>query len=356
MVLRDTKPTPNNIITVVEYQDNPSAWDEYVLNNPNSTIYHKIGWKKIIANSFQHKSYFLVAHQADKICGILPLFFMQSKIFGRFLISLPFIDSAGFLADTQASAASLCSKAIELAKNLQADFLELRNPLPSDHQDLTTVTHKVNFILPLDPGPDFLWRKVFHENIRNKVRKATKNHLSVEWGNNDYFINNFYHIFSKNMRDLGTPVLPRKFFSNIAQEFPQNMLVFLVFHANKVIGGKIVLLFKDTIYFIYHSSMREYAKLAPNNLLYWRAIEYACQHGYAICNMGRSTKDSGPYNFKKQWGGEPRQLYWQYYVNQGELPNLSPANPKFSVAINVWKRLPVWLTQLVGPIIARNIP
>jgi FemAB-related protein (PEP-CTERM system-associated) len=345
------------MVTILEYQNNLSLWDGYVDNHKNATIYHKIGWKRIIETTFNHKSFFLMAHQEGKICGVLPLFFMKSRIFGRYLISLPFIDSAGLLADTQDIATLLCNKAIDLAQNNHVDFMELRNPLQIEHHNLTTATHKVNFILPLTAGPDFLWKKVFHENIRNKVRKALKTNLSVEFGNNDYFINNFYNIFSKNMRYLGTPVYPRKFFLNIAKEFPRNMLVFLAYHEGNVIGGKIVLLFRDTVSFIYHSSLREYAKLAPNNLLYWRAIEYACQNGYTFCNMGRSTKDTGPYNFKKQWGGEARQLYWQYYLNKGEhLPNLSPTNPKFSLAIDLWKRLPLWLTQLVGPIIARHIP
>lgn len=345
------------MVTVLKYEEYPALWDEYVHNHKDATIYHKIGWKKIIESSFNHKSLFLMAQEEGKICGVLPLSFVKSKIFGHFLISLPFIDSSGVLADTQDIASLLCNKAIEFVKNNDLGFLELRNPLLIQHQNLTTSTHKVNFILPLDSGPDFLWKKVFHENIRNKVRKALKSNLSVEFGNNDYFINNFYNIFSKNMRDLGTPVYPKNFFLNIGKNFPQNMLIFLAYHKGNLIGGKIVLLFKDTVYFIYHSSMRKYARLAPNNFLYWRAIEYACQNRYKFCNMGRSNKDSGPYNFKKQWGGEPRQLYWQYYLNKrDQIPNLSPTNPKFLLAIDLWKRLPLWMTQLVGPIIARHIP
>jgi FemAB-related protein (PEP-CTERM system-associated) len=345
------------MITITECHNNSSSWDNYVNNNQYSSIYHRFGWKRVIEKTFNHSSYFIAAEKDYKICGVLPLFLIKSRIFGSYLVSLPFIDSSGILADTQNIASLLCKKAIELSQNNQVDYLELRNPVKIEHDNLVTATHKANFILPIAVGPDFLWKKVFHENIRNKVRKAIKSNLYVELGNDSYFINNFYNIFSNNMRYLGTPVYSKNYFVNIVNEFPQNILIFLVYLKDKVIGGKVVLLFRDTVYFIYHSSTREYAKLAPNNLLYWRAIEYACQNGYAYCNMGRSNKESGPYNFKKQWGGEARQLYWQYYLNKGDqIPNLSPSNPKFSLAIDVWKRLPLWLTQLIGPQIAKYIP
>jgi FemAB-related protein (PEP-CTERM system-associated) len=343
--------------TIINQYNDVNSWDNYVYSNENATIYHKIGWKRIIEKTFNHSSHFLLAEKDGKICGILPLVLMKSRIFGRSLISLPFIDHSGLIADTQEIASLLCGKAIELAQKFEVDFLELRNQIEIKHPSLITASHKVNFVLTLDPDPNFLWKKVFHENIRNKVRKAIKHNLYVESGNSDHFINNFYHVFSKNMRDLGTPVYPKKFFVNIAKELPQNMLIFLVYNEGQVIGGKLVLLFKDTVHFIYHSSMREYARLAPNNLLYWEAIQYSCKHNYKYCNMGRSNKNSGPFYFKKQWGGEEHQLYWQYYLNNAnQVPNLSPSNLRFSLAINIWKRMPLKLTQIIGPIIAKHIP
>jgi serine/alanine adding enzyme len=354
MPLRELSKT---MATIIKYQDNPSSWDDYVYNNNTTTIYHNAGWKKIIERTFSHTSHFFMAQEDGAIRGILPLILIDSRIFGRQLISLPFIDSGGLIADRQDIASLLCDKAMELAQSNKVDFCELRNPVEIKHHNLITAFYKVNFILTLDHDPNFLWKNVFHENIRNKVRKAIKNNLLIKTGNNDYFINHFYTVFSVNMRYLGTPVYPLNFFKNMAREFPQNMLIFLVYYANKVIGGKVVFFFRDTVYFINHSSLRGYANLAPNNFLYWAVIEYACNNGYKFCNMGRSTKDSGPYNFKKQWGGEPRQLYWQYYLNKGnQVPNLSPSNLKFSRAISIWKRLPLRLTQIIGPLISRHIP
>lgn len=343
--------------TSIVYMDNFSIWDQYVQYHNDASIYHRANWKGVIEDTFKHLAFFLTAKEGPNICGVLPLVLMKNRIFGSYLVSLPFIDCAGILADNSSIAHLLCEEAIELAKKNHVDFLELRNQKKIEHGNLETLTHKVTFVLPLDPDPDFIWRKVVHENIRNKVRKAKKNQLTIVSGSSIEMIELFYQVFSRNMRDLGTPVYPKKYFINLLKYFPDNMKIFLVKYHDRVIGGKVVFAFKDTIFFIYHSSMRDFAKLAPNNLLYWAAIEYGCQNGFKYCNMGRSTVNSGPYYFKKQWGGEIRQLYFQYYLhNKKQLPQLNPNNPKFSLAINLWKRLPLAITTTVGPWITKHIP
>ena len=341
----------------ISYMEDVNSWSHYLQHSNDASMYHQAGWKGVLEDTFKHKGFFWVAQDQERVSGVLPLMLMKNSLFGSYLVSLPFIDSAGILADNPAIARQLCDQAIALAKEHQVDFLELRNLKKIEHDRLETMTHKVNFVLPLNPDPDFIWKKVVHENIRNKVRKAKKNQLQVVMGSNLDLVDQFYRVFSKNMRDLGTPVYPKKYFKNLLRYFPDQTKIFLVKYQDMVIGGKIVFCFKDTIFFIYHSSMRAFAKLAPNNLLYWAAVEYGCKSGFKYCNMGRSTVDSGPYYFKKQWGGEIRQLYFQYYLhNKKQLPQLSPSNPKFALAINLWKRLPLVITTTLGPLIAKHIP
>jgi FemAB-related protein (PEP-CTERM system-associated) len=343
--------------TIINFMDNAGLWDNYLQSHDDATMYHRSSWKSVIEDTYRHQGFFLTALEEKNVRGVLPLVLMKNHIFGSYLISLPFIDCAGVLADDPDIAQQLCNKAIELVKEHQVDFLELRNRQELAHDKLQTMTHKVYFILPLNPDPDVIWKKVVHENIRNKVRKARKNQLSILSGSSPTLVDLFYQVFSKNMRDLGTPVFPKKYFMNLLKYFPEEMKIFLVKYQDMVIGGKVVFCFKDTIFFIYHSSMRKFAKLAPNNLLYWAAVEYGCENGFKYCNMGRSTVNSGPYYFKKQWGGEIRQLYFQYYLhNKKQLPQLAPSNPKFSIAINLWKRLPLAVTTTLGPLLAKHIP
>lgn len=347
----------DNQLTISEHIGNDKEWDEYVQSNSNTSIYHKIGWKNVIDETFGHEPIYLLAKQDSKIKGILPLFAMKSRVFGNYLISLPFIDRAGVIADNPQIISLMCDRAIEIAQEKQVDFLELRNQNKIEHNSLATISHKVNFVLQSGSDPDFIWRKVLQKNVKNKVRIAQKNHITIESGNSIQYINSFYDIYCINMKFLGTPVYPKEFFLNIYKYFSDNIIIFLAFYKNKAIGGKIVLLFKETTYFISQSSMREYADYNPNNLLYWAAIEYACKNGYKFCDMGRSNIDSGPYKFKKQWGPIIQPLFWQYYLYKAnKIPALNPTNPKFSLAIKIWKRLPLIITKLIGPLIAKHIP
>ena len=345
------------MLNIIPYELDTGEWNEYVFNNNDSNIYHQISWKTIIEETFGHKGYYLIAKNNGLVRGLLPLFFIKSRLFGRYLISLPFLDRAGVIADNPQIATLLCEAAIAMAQQTRVDFLELRNQGEIKHVDLITTTPKVNFVLSSELAADILWKKVLQKNVKNKVRKAWKNEIYIDIGSSAQYINDFYNVYCIHMRYLGTPVYPRNFYLNMLNAFPNNIKVILAKHKTKAIGGKIVLAFKDTLYFIAQYSMRQYNEFHPNNLLYWSAIEYASKNDYKCCDMGRSTKDSGPYNFKKQWGGEPRQLYWQYYLNKGnQVPNLSPSNLKFSWAISIWKRLPLRLTQIIGPLISRHIP
>lgn len=343
-------------MNIVEYSGNAKEWDDYVQNRDDATPFHQIGWKRIIEKTFGHQSHYLMIKDKGTIKGILPLFLIRSRLLGTFLISLPFVDCGGVIADSQQIASLLIDKAIEIAENTSSNFMELRNLKEIEKAILITKQHKVTFILVLNSNAESLWKNSFSQNVRNKIRKAEKN-LLISSGNDHKYIYNFYEIFCRNMRDLGTPVYPLKYFINTREEFPHHIRVFTATYKDKIIGAKLVFFYKDTMFFSFHSSYRTYFNYAPNNLLYWASIKYACEKGYTYCNMGRSTINSGPYDFKKQWGPEIRQLYWQYYLNKAkQVPNLTPNNPKFSLAIKLWKHLPLRLTKLLGPLIIRNIP
>ena len=91
--------------------------------------------------------------------------------------------------------------------------------------------------------------------------------------------------------------------------------------------------------------------------LYWSALELTCERGYRLFDFGRSTPGEGTYRFKEQWGAKPVQLYWHYWMKKdGPIPELNPKNPKYRMAIKIWKKLPVGLTRLIGPEIVKNLP
>lgn len=339
---------------VFHYTEDTGDWNSYLMDDDKSTFYHLIGWKEVVEKSFGHPSYYLACKDADRIVGILPLSLIRSKIFGTSLISGAFGDYGGVCAVNDEIKINLINRAKELAIELGADYLELRNLNMIDSCSLLADTRKATVILRLDNASDFLW-KGLDQKARNQVRKANKSGLKIRFGGVES-LSDFYEVFAHNMRDLGTPGYGFNFFKNIITIFPQTTELLLVELDGEVIGGAIATYFKNTMAVPWASSLRKYFHLCPNNLLYWEAIKLGCQKGYDYFDFCRSNLDSGSFQFKKQWGGTIKQLYYQYFLNNiKNIPWVSPSNPRYCLAVNIWRRLPLTLTKSMGPRIAKNL-
>lgn len=77
------------------------------------------------------------------------------------------------------------------------------------------------------------------------------------------------------------------------------------------------------------------------------------------CNsydFGRSKIDSGAYQYKKHWGMTGIELPYQYHlVKADSLPNLSPNNPKYQLFIKLWQKLPLAVSQWLGPKLSKYL-
>ena len=328
-------------------------WDAFVRGQDDAKIFHLIGWKHVIEKTYKHKSCYLIAKEDGEIRGILPLFLMKSAFFGKKLISIPFCDYGGVCANNEQTKNLLIEETKRITKEKGANYLELRQ-CNGNCCGLITKDRYFTLILDLKPDFDFLWMN-FSKKVRNAIRKAVKSNLEVMIGRE--YIDEFYGIFSKNMRDLGTPVHNFSFFRNILRDFPNSANILITSYEEKIIGALFLLQFKDTIYAPWVSSDRQYFHFNPNNMLYWEAIRYGCEKGYRYFDFGRSKWNSGTFRFKKPWGAIPKQLYYLYYLNSfDKVPNLDPSNPKYRTLTEVWKRLPVSIATKMGPKIRRNIP
>lgn len=320
-----------------------------------STNYHLFGWKEVIEKSFGHKTFYLASRNAEgKISGVLPLVHIKSLFFGSFLVSVPFFNYGGLLCDDQAAEQTLLGEAKKILTSTGSSFIELRH---TNYHELGLITkkHKVSMLLDLHKDATSQWNG-FDAKMRNQIRKSQKRGLKIRIGHLN-LLDDFYDIFSKNMRDLGTPVYSKKFFRNILWKFPDVTKIFSVISQNKAVASGLTVSYKDTIEMPWASSIAEYRSLCPNDLLYWEVIKYSIEKNFVKFDFGRSSPESGAYKFKEQWGAKPVQLYWQYWMREGVLPpELSPRNPKYAMAIKLWRMLPVWFTRIVGPGIVKYIP
>jgi FemAB-related protein (PEP-CTERM system-associated) len=328
-----------------------AEWDAFVHSRQDAFGYHEWTWRGIFERAFGHKGVYLTAKRAGRIEGILPLVEIRSFLFGRTLTSLPFVNFGGVLAASDDVARALVSEAANVAKARGSKHVELRH-IGRRFDDLPCKQHKVTMRLPLAAG---MWEKI-DRKARNQVRKAEKSELTVVRGGAE-LLPEFYTVFARNMRDLGTPVYAQNFFAEVLAAFPDRARLIVVRLKNAPIAAGFTYRTQGMIEIPWASSIRDFNNLCPNHLLYWHAIDTAVAEGVEVFDFGRSTPDEGTFKFKEQWGAEPVALHWEYWLASGDAPpDQSPKNPKFRLAIESWKRLPLWLANAMGPRLVRQIP
>lgn len=329
--------------------------DRYVKISEFTNTYHDFRWGKIAEECFGHKYYVLLSENAGgAINGMLPLVHIKSWSFGNFMVSMPYFNYGGVCADDEPTQERLIDEAVRIAKDLKARHIEFRQE-NSLNNGFPEKTHKVSMRLGLPDSPDVLL-KSFPSKLRSQIKVPQKAGLTVRIGRMEE-LESFYTVFSRNMRDLGTPVYPMKFFRSILQAFPENTWICSVYAGNVPVASGFLAGFKNRMEIPWASSVRSYSRSSPNMLLYWSVLKFACEKRFTTFDFGRSTAGESTYKFKEQWGAVPSPMVWSYWVHEeAKIPDLTPRNPKYQLAIGIWKRLPLPVTQLLGPRIVKNLP
>jgi FemAB-related protein (PEP-CTERM system-associated) len=339
---------------VVAANASQSEWDRYVEGHPMATSEHLWNWRGIFEDVFGQRSVYLTARRGPVTVGILPLVLFRSRLFGRFVVSLPFCNYGGMLASDEEVPSALLRHATDIAIDFGASHIELRHQqrlLP----EMPSRQHKLALRLPLSGTVDDVWQAL-DRKVRNQVRKARKEGLRVVCGSGE-LVEEFYPVFARNMRDHGTPVYPKRLFSETLKRFPERARVYVVRTPRRAIAGAIAVTFRDTVLVPWASSLHEYRHLCSNMLLYWTMLERATIGNARTFDFGRSSPGSGAHHFKLQWGAREQPLCFEYVLRaRHDVPDQGPENARFRAAIDAWKRLPLWIANGVGPRIVRHIP
>ncbi len=312
--------------------------------NNNNSFFTSMNYQKTIKETFNFQPFNLTTKN-----GFLPLFLIKQKT-GNKLISMPFTTETNISYNSEDEKNSLIQAAIKLTKELDLDYLKIRSK-----KDLKiNLLKKENYyhlILKLDKE-EIIWNN-FNKKLRNAIRKAEKNNLTTDSGIN--YFNDFYRLFKKNMRDLGTPVDTKKFFKNLINNFQNKIDIVVTKKEDKVISAIFLIKDNNRIKSEWASSDRKYFGLNAAQLTYWHAIKKYCNE-FEEFDFGRSVKDEGTYLFKKKFNAKPEQLYYYYYINKGTMPNILKTNWKRQLFTKTWKKLPLIITDNLGPIIRRQFP
>ena len=326
--------------------DMPS-WGDYLAGRPDATITHDPRWGAIMARAYGNTPFYLTAAADGRIVGVLQLVLQKSMLFGKHLCSVPYFDAAGILADAPDVCEALLAEAGALGDRLGVEWIEVRQLAPLG-ESIPVRTDKVTLVLDVPSEADVLW-KGLKAKVRNQVRKARSAELSALSGGQE-LLDDFYAVYSRTMRDLGSPSHSTRFFSEIVGCFSDAVRIFVVRSGSQPVAASLTLRDGHASRVPWAGSDWRRRELNANMLLYWQMLEEACQRNAGVFDFGRSTRDAGTYRFKTQWGARDVPLHWHYLLSPGhDMPGLRPDSPKYRLMVACWKKLPVWLARALGP-------
>lgn len=327
------------------------AWEAFVESTDTTTFFHRFGWRHVIAEAFGHEPYYLAAVSGNEIRGILPLFHIRSLLFGNSLISVPFCVYGGIVAVDDRATAALADAAMDHARRLGVDYLELRHQQPTlswpAKSDLYVTFRKA---ISADSDANLL---AIPRKQRAMIRRAGKAGLTSYCTTDT---DTLYAMYSESVRNLGTPVFARGYLDLLQQQFGDDCETTIVVSGTEPVAGVMSFYFKNEVLPYYGGGTAAARKVSANDYLYWRVMCQAAERGTGVFDYGRSKVGTGSYRFKKHWGFTAEPLHYEYgLVKATEIPDLSPANPRYSLFINMWKKMPLAVAGVLGPMIARNL-
>lgn len=335
----------------LEPLEDVAAWQAAVDRIEHATFCHHTGWREVMTDALGHECLYRVARGSDgAVRGVLPLVRMRSRILGQHLVSMPFLNYGGPVG-SPAARRLLAAWALAEAARLRADSLELRlraagEPLPG----YAPGRPKVTVLLDLPPAAESLWN-AFPSKLRSQIRRPLREGMQLVIGPGE--LGAFHDVFSRNMRDLGTPVLARGFFERLLRVFPDEVVFAAVHHRGVPVAAGCGFLWRGEFELTWASSLREANRLAPNMLLYWGLMEWAIGRGARLFNFGRCTPGGGTHRFKLQWGGRDLELPWATGAGRGT-PGGDGRTAR--LATRAWRRLPLPVANRLGPFLSRRIP
>ncbi len=340
------------MIHVERYAGSVSAWDEFARAQEGFTHFHRYDWRGLIEQVFGHDCIYLAArNDGGTLEAVLPLVRVKSVLFGHYLVSLPFLNYGGPLGTTE-GIRSIVDEAVSLARRDRVKLIELRSRIPLP-VDLAVSHRKVTVLLDLEASADATFKK-FHAKLRSQVRRPQKEGVTVSFGPDQ--VEPFFDVFSRHMRDLGTPTQSKRFFRAIAERFPHDAWFAVAYLGGKPVAAGCGFQFGGEFELTWASSLRDYSREAPNMLLYWALMERAIGAGLKTFNFGRCTPGSGTHRFKMQWGGREEPLWWYGRSSRENMTTPSPHDGAFSWGPRVWRHLPTSVATALGPRIVRYIP
>jgi FemAB-related protein (PEP-CTERM system-associated) len=328
--------------------------DAFVQDHPDGTIFHRPQWSRAVARGCGQRAHYLIVERQGALIGCLPLVDVRSALFGRALVSVGFGTGGGLLTAAEGVAESLAEAGWALAQRLGCPSLELRGGRLPEGWAAQQGTH-ASFDRELPADVDTLLRSI-PKKQRAEVMRARRLGLETSAGNDRRHRDVHFHCYAESMRNLGTPIFPRTLFEAMLDEFGTEADVVVAWNDERPLAAFLNFYFKGACFAYWGGGGTEARSWRANDLLYFDVMARAIARGCTRADIGRSKVGSGTWQRKRIWGFDETPLVYGVRTADGAKPReVNPLNPRYRMQIAAWQRLPLWLANRAGPLIARGL-
>ncbi len=328
--------------------------DAYVAGHPDSVFFHRPQWSLAVERGCGQRSHYLLAERpGGGLVGCLPLTDVRSALFGRALVSTGFGTGGGVIADDEAAAAALLAAAAGLADRIGCSTLELRGgEFPDDYEVRDDVY--VGFAMDLPQSEEAIFRSI--KRRHRGVRRARERALGVRIGASPRDRSDFFRVYGESMRNLGSPVFPRRLFDSMLDLFGENCDIVTISDGASPVASVLKFYFKGIVHPYWGGGTTAARDCFASELLYFEVMCNAARRGCTRFDFGRSKVGTGNYSFKMNWGMDPEPLRYGIRTAAGAAPrDINPLSPKNRLKVEAWKKLPLWASNRLGPVLARGL-
>lgn len=328
--------------------------DSYVAEHPQAVFFHRPQWSLAVERGCGQRGHYLVAERPGAgLVGCLPLTDVRSALFGRALVSTGFGTGGGVIADDEAAEAALLAGAAELADRIGCSTLELRGgPFPDDFSVRDDVY--VGFAMDLPKGEEAIFRSI--KRRHRGVRRARERGLGVRIGAGPQDRSDFFRVYGESMRNLGSPVFPRRLFDSMLDLFGEDCDIVTISDGASPVASVLNFYFKGIVHPYWGGGTTAARDCFASELLYFEVMCAASGRGCTRFDFGRSKVGTGNYSFKMNWGMDPEPLRYGVRTAPGAAArDINPLSPKNKLKVDAWKKLPLWVSNRLGPVLARGL-
>lgn len=345
-------------VTMMDLSDpaQAQAIDAYVMAHADGTPFHRPAWLLAVQDGTANPALLLAAvGHSGGISGLLPLHHVRSRLFGQALVSTAFAVDGGILADNDRAAAALVRAAEDLARDRGGLSLELRGgPVPGGAWEQRADQH-VGFVRPIAADDDAELRAIPRKH-RAELRKALANPaLAIDIGRSRQHLRDHYRVYATSVRNLGTPVFPARLFRAVLDRFGEDADILIVRDGDRPVSAVLTLYHCGRVMPYWGGGLTDARRLRSNELMYYRLMSHGRARGMTMFDFGRSKVGSGQAAWKKSFGFAPHPLVYHEWAPDGARRDVNPHSEKYQRRIALWKRLPLPVANLVGPLIARGL-